>query len=258
MGPAVAIIVVTTLLGGGRTMGWIRRATTATSQRSTSTTNTSSGRTSRRTAAPAHATASRCGRISSRMRWISSVAFETVDLAQGPRQRERHRVHVPDAARVRRHDVDGLGEKHRLAQVVGHQHAGERAVAPEHLVQLPHLLARERVQRGERFVEQQERRLVDQRAAEAHALAHPARELARLPAFGAVEPDRVQERPRPLPPRGALRRSRITVLAQDLEGEQQIVEHGPPRKQDRVLEGHAHVLQRAHHRPTIDRRPGRA
>ena len=71
-----------------------------------------------------------------------------------------------DAPRPAAHDVDGVGEEHRLAQIVRHQHAGEALLLPERAHDAPQLLAREGVERAERLVEHQQRGLMDQRAAD--------------------------------------------------------------------------------------------
>ena len=124
-------------------------------------------------------------------------------------------MHVRDAAGARRHDVDGLGQEHRLAEVVGHQHAGERALAAERLVQLPHLLAGERVEGGERLVEQQAapaRGSARGRGSRAGASRPRARAAAGAPAPS--RPDRPAGAPRARSrQRGARRRARIAVLA---------------------------------------------
>ena len=55
-----------------------------------------------------------------------------------------------------------------------------------------HLLAQLQVQRSKRLVEQQDRRAVDERPGERHALHLPPRELARLGVFPAGELDEVE------------------------------------------------------------------
>ena len=82
-----------------------------------------------------------------------------------------------DAAGPPAHDVDGVGEIDRLAQIVRHQHAGEALLQPQRLHDAPQLLAGEGVERAERLVEHQQLGLVDQGAAEVGALLHAAREL---------------------------------------------------------------------------------
>ena len=94
----------------------------------------------------------------------------------------------------RAHDVDGVGEERRLAQVVRHQDDGEAELLPEVAQHAPQFLAGEGVERGERLVEHQQRRLVDQRAAERDALLHAARQLPRKAVAEAVEADGLEQR----------------------------------------------------------------
>ena len=89
MGPAVATIVVTTLLGGGRTIGWIRKATTAASQTSDQRDEHRERQDQPADGRAAHATAPRCGRISLAHALDQLGALGTVELAQGARPRER-------------------------------------------------------------------------------------------------------------------------------------------------------------------------
>src|ERR687892_161962 len=105
MGPAVCAIVWATPLGGGSTIGWTRSSITTASHTRTSATNTASGKATRRA-------------------------------------RERHVMHVRDPARVAREHIDRVGQKHRLAEIVGHEHACELTLRAQTLVELPHLLAR--------------------------------------------------------------------------------------------------------------------
>ena len=94
------------------------------------------------------------------------------------------------------HHVDGVGEEHRLAQVVRHQHHREALLPPQVAQHAPQLLARERVERAERLVEHQQLRLVDQRAADRRALLHAAGQLPRELVLVAVQPDGLQQRAR--------------------------------------------------------------
>ena len=65
---------------------------------------------------------------------------------------------------------------------------------PELLQDRPQLLARELVERAERLVEQQQARLVDQRAAEIGALQHAAGKLPGIAAAKALQADLLQQR----------------------------------------------------------------
>src|SRR5262249_60982078 len=66
-----------------------------------------------------------------------------------------------------------------------------------------HDLAGLRVERGERFVHQQDLRIDGKRAGEIDALTHAARELARMVVLESLEADELQELHRALPFGGA-------------------------------------------------------
>jgi hypothetical protein len=82
-----------------------------------------------------------------------------------------------EAARALAHHVDGVGQEDALAQVVRHQDDVELLLGLQVAQRAPQLFAGEGVQRAEGLVEQQHLGLVDQRAADAGALLHAAREL---------------------------------------------------------------------------------
>ena len=88
-----------------------------------------------------------------------------------------------DPARPRAHHVDDIGQIRRLAQVVGHENAGEPPLHPKVLQHGPQFLAGEGIERAERLVEHEEFGRVDQRAAEIGALLHTARQHPRLALF---------------------------------------------------------------------------
>ena len=88
------------------------------------------------------------------------------------------RADLADDALV--HDRDAGGERHRLFLVVGHDDEGDADLLLDvHDLEL-RLLAQLLVERAERLVEQQQLRLLGERAGERHALALAARELMRL------------------------------------------------------------------------------
>ena len=147
----------------------------------------------------------------------------------------------------RAHDVDVVGEEGRLAQVVGDQDDGEADLLPQVAQHAPQLLAREGVERGERLVEHQQRRLVDQRAAQRDALLHAAGELPGIALAEPVEPDGPEQRARLLAVLGLLRRNLVAMRLDDLEREQHVVDHLAPGQQVRVLERHAGDLHRPAH-----------
>ena len=88
----------------------------------------------------------------------------------------RRRAGGQHAARVHRDQpVEARGLLHVGG---GHQHAHAGPVGADAVDQLPELAARQRIDAGGRLVEDQQVRVVDQRAAQAELLLHAAGELA--------------------------------------------------------------------------------
>jgi hypothetical protein len=85
-----------------------------------------------------------------------------------------------DAARARRHDDHAVAQEDRLVDVVRDEEDRRLPVLADQQHELLHLLAGLRVERAERLVHQQHRRLVGERAGDRHALLHAARQLARI------------------------------------------------------------------------------
>ena len=102
-------------------------------------------------------------------------------------------------------------------------------------------LGGQHVQRRERLVHQQHGRMHDQRARQAHALAHAAGELLRIGAFVAVEPDQIDGRQRPLV---AFGRRDALRLQPDLD----VLQHREPGEQREGLEHHRDFGRRARRR----------
>src|SRR5258706_14375015 len=94
---------------------------------------------------------------------------------------------VSDAARPAREDKNAVAEAHGLACVVGHEKNGQRARAPQADELLVQEVARDRVDRTERLVPEQDVRVLSQRPRERHALLHPSGQLVRPPALEAVQ-----------------------------------------------------------------------
>src|SRR6185503_19571149 len=149
-----------------------------------------------------------------------------------------------DPARPLAHDVHRVGEEGRLAQVVRDQHHGEALEHPQVAQDAPQLLARERVERRERLVEQKQFGFVHQRTADRDALLHPARELPGEAVLIAIEAHRAQQRPRALGVFGLFLLEAGAVGLDDLERQQHVAERGAPGQQGRVLECHADDLER--------------
>src|SRR6185436_6436010 len=122
---------------------------------------------------------------------LELLRIRHVQIAR-PRQADVAALHDP--ARPGRHDVHRVGEEHRFAQIVRHQHHRHLARHLQVAQRAPQLLARERVERAERLVEEQHFGLVDQRAADRRALLHAARELPRELVGETLQPYGLEER----------------------------------------------------------------
>ena len=153
------------------------------------------------------------------------------------------------------HHRDAVGEAQRLDLVVGDEEHRDAEPPLEELHLHPHLLAQLGVEVAEGLVEQQQIRLVDERAAERQALHLAAAQQRGRAASRVPQVDQVEHARRPC--RGR------TAFARPRSGERigHVLEHGHVRP-DRVgLEHHAEVARvRRHEEPARARRPpaGRA
>ena len=163
------------------------------------------------------------------------------------RARQIDRLGHHDMAGPRAHDVDVVGEERRFTQIVRHQDHGEAELLPEVAQHAPQLLAREGIERGERLVEHQQSGLVDQRAAERHALLHAAGKLPGKPLAESVKPDGLEQRVGLHAILLLLAAESLPVRLHDLEREQHVVDDLAPRQQIWILERHAGDLHRPAH-----------
>ena len=123
------------------------------------------------------------------------------------RGRGRSTLHdLLDAAGPGRHDDHAVGEEDRLGNRVGDEHDGLPRLPPDAQQLEVHELARHGVERAEGLVHQEQRRVVDERAGDGHALAHAARQLVRVLVLEALEADQLEQRHRPRA-RGPCRRA---------------------------------------------------
>ena len=136
------------------------------------------------------------------------------------------------------HDDDEIGERQRLVLAVRHVHEADAELALEALQLLAHAHAQERVERGQRLVEQQHAGIGDERARKRHTLLLPAGELRRQPLRLRLHLDKAQHLMR----LGAARDFRHTAHAQ-AEGD--VVDAIEMRKERVILK---------HHRGTPSRR----
>ncbi len=152
-----------------------------------------------------------------------------------------HRDFRGDAAGIGRQHEDAVAHQHRFLDVVGDHQDGLDRNAPL-LPQIEQVGAQgfrgQHVERRERLVHQQDLRLHDQRAREADALAHAARQLLRIGRFEAVEADGVDRLQRALA--RLLERHAVGARA-DLD----VVEDVEPREKREALKHHRDVLRRA-------------
>ncbi len=101
------------------------------------------------------------------------------------------RAELLDLALV--HDGDPVGDAHRLVLVMRHED-GREAQGPLQALDLDlHVETKVAIERGERFVEQQDRGLDGQRAGQCHPLLLTARELARQALLEAAELDGLEK-----------------------------------------------------------------
>ena len=136
---------------------------------------------------------------------------------------------------MRRHHHHPVREIDRLGDVVGHVDHGLPGLAP-HVGQQPlHVVAGERIERGERLVHQQHGRIVGERAGDRDALLHAAREMVRIGLDELVELDELELAARDL----------LALGLGDplhLQPEGHVAERGAPGKQLReVLEHDAAI-----------------
>ena len=120
----------------------------------------------------------------------------------------------------------------------------------ERLLDLQHLVAQQQarllVERGERFVHQQDARLGSERARNGHALPHAAGKLRRITALETRETDEGDEM------RGTLHPCRLRHSG-NLERKRDVLQDGAPRKRRFLLEHHADRGMRADDGRTLDR-----
>jgi hypothetical protein len=150
-----------------------------------------------------------------------------------------------DPAGVGREHEETIGEQHSFFDVVGdeqHRRGGEVVARPQREQLGAEVLGGEHVEGREGLVHEQGVRLDDERASEAHPLAHPARELLRVRGLETVEPDEVDDALGPAPT------LRCRHPAAGLEPELHVLHHGQPGEQSEGLEHHRHARVRGRDR----------
>src|SRR5215510_3274342 len=158
---------------------------------------------------------------------------------------ERNLHDALDAARPRAHHHDPVAQIDGFVEVVGDEQNGLAGLAldPQQL-QLQDL-ARLRIERAERLIHEQNRRIDGERASEIDALLHTARQLVRELLAGGAEPDKLKQR---LGTLAAL----ASRHALELEAELHIGARRAPGQQIRLLEHEAAIAPGAGDHLAID------
>src|SRR5579859_2169018 len=139
-----------------------------------------------------------------------------------------------DAPRPGAHHHDPVGEEHRLLDRMGDEDAGDAGALP-YLQQLAlQLLARQRVERAEWLIHEEDVGVVGEHARDRDALLHAAGELARVAIGETFEPDELEV----LAADGIDLMARQAALARP---ETDVLAHRHPWKQRIVLEHYAAV-----------------
>ena len=147
---------------------------------------------------------------------------------------------VDDAAGPCLHHADAAGEIGGFLEIMRHKQNRGALVDPQLLHDFPQFLAGELVERAEGFVEQQQRRIVDQGPAERSALLHAAGQLPGKLVAEAGEAYPCQRLLDAVAIFGALFAGKILLERRhDLERHHHVVADVQPRQQRRVLERHA-------------------
>jgi hypothetical protein len=132
-----------------------------------------------------------------------------------------------------------------VRHVVGDEDDGLASLHPDLLDKQIHLVAGEGVQRAERLVHEDDVRVVGETAHDTGALLHAAGKLARHLLFEPGQPHFVEEIAD-----AALVRPGVDLL--DFEGELDVLPQVAPWQQIGVLEDHADLGTRPHHRRAVD------
>ena len=147
---------------------------------------------------------------------------------------------------------DAVGEQQRFIHIVRHHHDGLALVAPQRFDLVLQARARERVQRAQRLIEQQDLRIRRERARHGDALAHAAGELRRPPVGRVRQADELD----------VLRDMLAPLLLRPLRKhgvhrERDVPLHGQPRHERVALEHDAAIGPGAGHAlaPAAESRP---
>ena len=167
------------------------------------------------------------------------------------RPRQRHADLVLDPPGPVGHHEHAIGDEDGLLDVVRHEQHGQAVPLPDVGQELLHDAARERVERTERLVHQQQAGSIGERARDRDPLLHAARELARLRVGELVEPD---ERQQLVGARALLGARQLLAAQRELD----VAARAQPGEQRVLLEDDAAVAARPLHGPAVDLHDPRA
>ena len=140
------------------------------------------------------------------------------------RARDRDDVLAGDPGRRPRQHQRAVSERDRLGDVVGHEHDRLAAEIPEPEQVLLQVQAGLRIERAERLVHQDDRRIVGERADQRGPLAHAAGQLMRIVVLEAGEADGADQHVRARPRLGV-------EPPLDVEREQHVLQRRAPRQE---------------------------
>ena len=110
-----------------------------------------------------------------------------------PRTFQRDRNGPVDSSGPLRHDEDAVAHVDRFVDVVGDEKHRGAADLPEAQDFILHPHPREGIERAERFIEEKNSRVIDERTSESDPLGHPAGKMMRIGIRKSVESDEVHE-----------------------------------------------------------------
>jgi hypothetical protein len=153
--------------------------------------------------------------------------------------REIHADGFRDTPRTRGHYDNIVGEYDGLPDIMGYQENGLSCLSPNLQDLLLYRQPRQRIERAERFVHQQNIGLDCKRARDFDALTHTAGQFMRIAIGEVAETDQVEQL---FDDRGGLRTQPSFRMERKAKGD--VLRHGGPREQSRVLEHHEAIRAR--------------
>jgi len=178
-------------------------------------------------------------RLSHHLVNVVNVEQELVSVAI-PRLPQRHAEIGPDPPGASSEHDDAICEQHRLLDVMSDEENALRrdfASQPQFHQLAPQVLGGQHIERGERFVHEENLRLDGQRPCKSDALLHAAGQLLRVGILEPLQSDRLQG------PECAA----ASFLSDETPGKQRdldVLHHGQPREQREALEHDRCMRQR--------------